>query len=66
MIFEKEFWKDTLERTIGTMAEVALPLIPIQSSIIGFNWGHFATVVIGSGVCCVLKCIIFATKKEDK
>lgn len=63
-MFTKEFWKDTIERTIGTMAEVAIPLIPVQGMVSGFDIRHFAAVVVGSGVCCILKCIVTATKKE--
>ncbi len=64
-MWNKEFWLDTAERCICTMCEVAIPLIPVSEAT-SMDWGHIATMVMGSGVICLLKCIVKATGTKNE
>lgn len=65
-MFSKEFWMDTLERTIYTMAECALASLGTTAMITEVNWSVVASTTAISGIITVLKCITLETKKGNK
>lgn len=64
-MWTKEFWMDAAERCLGTMAEVAIPLITVALSTEQMDWHHFAYVVCGSGLMCLCKCIYKASRSNE-
>lgn len=65
MIYTKDFWKDTAERTIATMAETAAGFLGAAVMISDVNWQAMVSATAIAGAVTVLKCIVFATKKAD-
>lgn len=53
----KEFWKDTAERCLYTMAETALGVIGTCAIMEQVNWKVVVSASILSGIVTVLKCI---------
>lgn len=65
-MFSKEFWMDTLERTIYTMAECALASLGTTAMITEVNWSVVASTTALAGIITVLKCITLETNKGNK
>jgi len=63
-MFSKDFWKDTLERTIYTMAECLLASIAGTAMITQLDWKVVAITTITSGIVTVLKCILMNKETE--
>lgn len=63
-MWSASFWKSTAERTITTMAEVALPIVAAERLDKIDGWAALM-VVAGAGVGAVLKALI-ASRVRDK
>lgn len=50
-LFTKEFWLETLERSIKTFAEVVLSMITVGQTFLDINWLNVLSV---SGVAVVI------------
>ncbi|GAA3699286.1 hypothetical protein GCM10022377_10360 [Zhihengliuella alba] len=52
------FWKDTAERVISTIAQVALVTIGAEAfNVIEADWAAIAAVSVGGGVVALLKAV---------
>lgn len=63
---DKEFWKDTANRTICTFCETAFGMITIGQAFTEINWLHIASVSGVAAIVTVIKCIWVATKKDEE
>ena len=64
-IWTKEFWLDTLERSIATAIEVALTYITLGMTLTDINWVEVGSAAaVGFGYT-VLKCLGVATVKKN-
>lgn len=52
-----KWWKAAGIRAVKTMAQTAIPLIPVGASIAEINWVTVAGVVAASGVLSILTSI---------
>lgn len=59
----KEFWKDTADRTIRTMAQTAIAACGTATVIKEVDWKGVAGTTLLAGILCVLTCI--ATSGSD-
>lgn len=57
MIFTNEFWQDTLERAVYTVAETALGVLGTSMYMEQINWQVVLSASILAGIITVLKCI---------
>jgi len=62
-MFTKEFWKDTLERTIYMMAECLLASMTGTAIITSLNWQVVGWTTFTVGFVTVLKCILMNKEK---
>lgn len=63
----REFWIDTAERSLYTMAEAAVGVIGACTAIDQVNWKLVVYASVGAGIATILKCIVvWGRKKYDK
>lgn len=62
----KEFLRDTVERSVYTMAETALGIIGTCAIMEQVNWKIVVSASILSGIVTVLKCIAVRGKTDDQ
>jgi len=65
-MFSKEFWKDTLERTIYTMAECLLASMLGTAMITDLNWKVVGWTTVTAGFATILKCIVMSKGKDHE
>ena len=65
MKFTKEFWEDTFERAIYTVAETALGVIGTSIVMEQINWRVVVSASALSGIITVLKCIALKGGDND-
>ena len=63
-MFNKEFWKDTLERSVYTMAETAIGVLGGCALLTEVNWSVVISASVLSGIVTVLKCIAINKNKQ--
>lgn len=61
MIFTKEFWMDTFERTLGTMAEATIGVIGAATTFSQIDWTVGLQIIGIAALATVCKCVIVAT-----
>ena len=66
MIFTKEFWMDTFERTLGTAAEATIGVISAVTTFSQVDWKVGLQVIGIAALATVCKCIIVATIGNKK
>ena len=57
-MYNKDFWIDTAERSLYTMAEAAIGVIGATSALSEVNWGVVVSASLLAGIVTVLKCIV--------
>lgn len=58
-IYEKLFWKDTLERVIATVAQVLIAVLSADGlNLVSLDWAGVATTVGIAAALVVLKAIL--------
>ena len=62
----KEFWKDTMERALYTVAETALGVLGACSVLDQVNWKVLVSSSALSGVVTVLKCIAIRGRSKEE
>lgn len=60
----KEFWKDTADRTIRTMAQTALAACGTATMVSQVDWKVVIGTTILSGILCILTCIATSADKQ--
>lgn len=60
----KEFWKDTADRTIRTMAQTALAACGTATMISEVDWKTVVGTTILAGLLCVLTCVATSADKQ--
>lgn len=60
----KEFWQDTADRTIRTMAQTALAACGTATMISQVDWKTVVGTTILSGLLCVLTCVATSADKQ--
>lgn len=53
-IYSKEFWKDTLQRAVRTMAQTAVSMLVCAEAMHEVNWLNVGSVSLLAGVICIL------------
>jgi hypothetical protein len=61
-MFTALFWKDTLERTLATMAQVLLAVLTADGfDVLQADFKTLAVTVVTAGVLAVLKAVVAAS-----
>lgn len=66
MLYTKEFWRDTFERTLYTVLETFLGIVSGMSLITQINWEIVASSCAMAGIVTIAKCVLVAVNKENK
>ncbi len=58
-MWSAQFWRDTAERTVRTMAQTLLALLGNEMlNIVALDWGQMVSVTVGAGVVAVCTALV--------